>query len=144
MKFESDQFYLKNYDQMKELFPDREQALESTLEIAQKCNVEIQFKMALIPNYVPEDNKTPRRFLRELVEAGLPQRYDDITGEISERAEAELEIIDTMGFNEYYLIVWYFINYAKKNNIPVGPGRGSGVGSIVAYAIGITNVDRKI
>lgn len=141
MKFESNQFYLKNYDQMKELFPDREQALESTLEIAQKCNVEIQFKMALIPNYVPEDNKTPRRFLRELVEAGLPQRYDDITGEISERAEAELEIIDTMGFNEYYLIVWDFINYAKKNNIPVGPGRGSGVGSIVAYAIGITNVD---
>jgi DNA polymerase-3 subunit alpha len=141
MKFQTDEFYLKNYQQMKELFPDREEALATTLEIAEKCNVKIRFKMALIPNYVPEDNKTPKQFIRELVEKGLPRRYAEITPQIRERVETELAIIDRMGFNEYYLIVWDFINYAKKNGIPVGPGRGSGVGSIAAYAMGITNVD---
>ena len=141
MRFETDQFYLKDYEEMRKVFPDNIEALENTLEIAEKCNVEIQFKMPLIPNYVPENNMTPRQFLRELTEEGLKRRYEAITPEIRQRAEYELEVIDSMGFNEYYLIVWDFINYAKSKGIPVGPGRGSGVGSIVAYSIGITNVE---
>ena len=141
MKFGSNEFYMKNYDELLSVFPDMEEALDNTLEIAEKCNVEIQFKMPLIPNYVPENNKTPKQFLRELAEDGVKKRYDVITKEINERMEYELGIIDSMGFNEYFLIVWDFINYAKSINIPVGPGRGSGVSSIVAYSIGITNVD---
>lgn len=141
MKFDSDQFYLKNYDEMLKLFPDVAEALQTTLEIADKCNAEIQFKMPLIPNYIPDNGMTPEQFLRSLTEEGLKERYQNIISEIKERAEFELNIINSMGFNEYYLIVWDFINYAKNNKIPVGPGRGSGVGSIVAYAIGITNVD---
>lgn len=141
MRFETDQFYLKDYEEMLRQFPDNEAALEATLEIADKCNVEIQFKMPLIPNYVPENGMTPREFLRQLTEEGLKRRYETVTPEIRQRADYELSVIDSMGFNEYYLIVWDFINYAKGKGIPVGPGRGSGVGSIVAYAIGITNVE---
>ena len=118
-----------------------EEALAATLEIADKCNVEIQFKMPLIPNYVPENGQTPEQFLRALAEDGLKKRYDVITPEIKNRMEYELGIINKMGFNEYYLTVWDYIHYAKSKKIPVGPGRGSGVSSIVAYSIGITNVD---
>lgn len=141
LKFNSDQFYLKNYDEMLSLFPDAENSLSTTLEIADKCNVEIQFKMPLIPNYVPDNDSTPESFLRELATKGLKERYENLTEDIIKRADFELGIINSMGFNEYYLIVWDFINYAKSDKIPVGPGRGSGVGSIVAYAIGITNVE---
>jgi DNA polymerase-3 subunit alpha len=141
LRFNSDQYYLKNYDEMLALFPDMEEALDNTLEIAQKCNVEIQFKMPLIPNYVPDNGMTPEAYLRQLAEEGIKKRYETVTEEIKKRLNYELSVINSMGFNEYYLIVWDFINYAKSVNIPVGPGRGSGVGSIVAFAIGITNVE---
>lgn len=141
MKFSTDEFYMKNHDELLRDFADSEDALDRTLEIADKCNVDIRFKMPLIPNYVPDNGQTPKEFLKSLCDEGLIRRYGELTQEITERAEYELGIIDSMGFNEYYLIVWDFINYATTNGIPVGAGRGSGVGSIVAYAVGITNVD---
>lgn len=139
LKFESDEFYLKNYDEMSELFG--QELLDVTLEIADKCNVDIKYKMPLIPNYVPANGESPEQFLRNLCMTGLKKRYPVITDEIMKRADYELGIINSMGFNEYYLIVWDFINYAETHGIPVGSGRGSGVGSIVAYSVGITNVD---
>ncbi len=142
MRFETEEFYLKDYDEMAELFGSLPEALDNTLEIAEKCDMEFLFHQPLLPNYVPADGTTPREFLRNLAEAGIKRRYGDkVTDEIVERMNYELGIIDRMGFNEYYLIVWDFINYAKSIGIPVGAGRGSGVGSIVAYAVGITNVE---
>lgn len=139
--FETSEFYLKSEEEMLELFPYCKEAIENTREIADKCDVEIKFHQDLIPNYVPENGMTAKEFLYDLCEKGLHQRYSEITKEIRDRADYELGLITKMGYVEYYLIVWDFINYAKSQGIPVGYGRGSGVGSIVAYAIGITNVD---
>lgn len=140
MKFATDEFYLKSGDEMRQLFSAVPQALENTLKIAEMCDVTIE-KENLIPNYVPENGQTPYDFLRSLMEQGLKRRYDVITPQIRDRAEYELGVISKMGFVEYYLIVWDFINYAKSIGVNVGPGRGSGAGSIIAYAIGITNID---
>ena len=139
--FETSEFYLKSEEEMRALFPYCEEAIENTREIADKCDVEIKFHQPLIPNYVPENGMTAQEFLYDLCEKGLRSRYDEITPEIRERADYELGLITRMGYVEYYLIVWDFINYAREQGIPVGYGRGSGVGSIVAYAIGITSVD---
>ena len=141
MKFSGSEFYLKSGDEMAELFRWCPEAVDNTLEIASKCNVEIKFKQALLPPYIPDDKSAPPEYLRKLTYKGLAKRYGEITKEIKERAEYELDIVIKMGFTEYYLIVWDFINYAHQHDIPVGAGRGSGVGSIVAYAIEITNVD---
>lgn len=140
MRFEGTQFYLKDYDEMYELFKNYPRALSNTLVIADKCNVTIDSK-PLLPPYVPETGQTSYEFLKQLMEEGLVRRYGVVTPEIKARADYELEIVSTKGFVEYYLIVWDFINYARKNDIPVGPGRGSGAGSIIAYAIGITEVE---
>ena len=140
LKFSSDEFYLKSGDEMRDLFGYVPEALENTLKIAEMCDVDIE-KENLIPNYVPDNGQTPYDFLRFLMEEGLKKRYDTVTDDIKERAEYELGVISKMGFVEYYLIVWDFINYAKSIGISVGPGRGSGAGSIIAYAIGITNID---
>ncbi len=139
--FETSEFYLKSEDEMRALFPYCQEAIDNTREIADKCDVEIKFHQDLIPNYVPENGMTAKEFLYDLCEKGLHQRYSEITQEIRDRADYELGLITKMGYVEYYLIVWDFINYAKSQGIPVGYGRGSGVGSIVAYAVGITNVD---
>ena len=142
MKFETDEFYMKTYDEMLELFPNVPEALTNTLEIADKCNFEFKFHQPLLPNYVPDDGSTPREYLRKLAEEGIRRRYGDkLTNVQLDRMNYELGIVDRMGFNEYYLIVWDFINWARLHDIPVGAGRGSGVGSIVAYSIGITNVE---
>ena len=141
MRFPGTDFYLKSGDEMAELFSWCPEAIDTTLEIADKCNVQLLFKQPLLPPYKPEDGSEPDEYLRRLTYEGLARRYGEITQDIRERAEYELNIIIKMGFTEYYLIVWDFINYALKNGIPVGAGRGSGVGSIVAYAIAITNVD---
>ena len=152
--------YLKTPEEMAELFSYCPEAISNTLEIANKCSGEIiKLKVkrdketdkiksvepvkdeSLIPGYVPENGQTPKEFLRALTEEGLIRKYGEITPEIKERYEMELGVIDYMGFNEYFLIVWDFIFYAKSVGIPVGPGRGSGAGSIVAYAVGITDVD---
>lgn len=140
LKFDSDQFYLKDYDEMMELFDWCPEAVTNTVEVMEKCNIVIK-KEELFPPYHPEDGSTPAEYLRKLAFDGLKKRYGEITPEIRERAEYELGIIIRMGFAEYYLIVWDFINYALSQGIPVGAGRGSGVGSIIAYAIHITNVD---
>lgn len=140
-KFDSDQYYLKDYDEMYELFSSYPEALSNTMEIVDKCNVNIKFGEYLIPRYIPENGQTPYEFLRGLTDRGLKQKYKEVTPEILERAEYELGVISKLGYVEYYLIVWDFINYAREHGIPVGPGRGSGVGSIVAYASGITDVD---
>lgn len=140
MRFEGTQFYLKDYDEMYERFKNYPRALSNTLVIADKCNVTIDRK-PLLPPYVPENGMTPYEFLKDLMEKGLVKRYGTITPEIRARADYELKIVNMKGFVEYYLIVWDFINYAHSMGIPVGPGRGSGAGSIIAYAIGITQVE---
>ncbi|MEG2158587.1 MAG: PHP domain-containing protein, partial [Clostridia bacterium] len=139
MRFTGTEFYLKNGDEMLELFENTPQALANTLIIADKCNIEIE-KEKLLPNYVPPDNLTPAEYLRALIEKGLKEKYTE-TPEIRERIEYEYNTVVSMGFVEYYLIVWDFIHYAEEQGIPVGPGRGSGAGSIIAYLIGITKVE---
>jgi DNA polymerase-3 subunit alpha len=141
MKFQGKEFYLKTPGEMAELFAYCREAVQNTLEIADKCEWLELKKSNLMPYYIPENGKTPQEFLRDLTYERLPRRYKDAGKEILDRIEYELDIIIRLGFAEYYLIVWDFIDYSKRNGIPVGPGRGSGVGSIVAYIIGITNVD---
>lgn len=139
--FPTKEFYLKSYDEMEGLFPNLLDALDNTVEIANKCNYDFFAKEPLLPNYIPADGSKPYEFLRKMTFEGLNKKYKVITDVIRDRAEYELEIVNRLGFVEYFLIVWDFINYSELHDIPVGPGRGSGVGSIVAYAIGITKVD---
>ncbi len=142
MTFETNEFYLKDNAEMTGAFSAWPEALESTLEIAARCEVEIELGRALIPRYPVADGETDRSFLRERVEAGLRQRYGDPPPAAAlERMELELEVIDRMGFNSYFLIVWDFVAYAKSNGVAVGPGRGSAAGSIVSYSLRITDVD---
>ena len=140
--FPTNEFYLKSRAQMLELFPALEEALDNTLEVMNKCEPPYWFvKKPLLPSYIPEDGSTPEEFLRKLTFDGLKRKYKELTDEIVSRAEYELNVIISMGFTDYFLIVWDFINFAETHGIPVGPGRGSGVGSIVAYAIGITKLN---
>lgn len=140
MKFQGEEFYFKNYDEMAELFPNLPDAMETTLEIAEKCNVDFG-KEKLLPLYTPPGGMSSPEYLRYLLEEGLKKKYPNCTEEIRKRVEYEYGVICEMGFVDYYLIVWDFINYAKTNGIPVGPGRGSGAGSVIAYLIGITEVE---
>ncbi len=139
--FPTKEFYLKSGDEMKALFPNLEDSITNTLEIADKCEPYFFSKEPLMPAYVPSDGSTPYEFLRKLTFDGLNRKYGEITDKIRERAEYELGIVKRMGFVDYFLIVWDFINWSETHGVPVGPGRGSGVGSIVAYAIGITKVE---
>ncbi len=140
MKFHGEEFYLKDYDEMAMLFPNLPEAMETTLEIADKCNVDFG-KEKLLPLYTPPDGMSSPDYLWLLVQKGLEKKYPDPTKEILDRIDYEYGVICSMGFVDYYLIVWDFINYAKQNGIPVGPGRGSGAGSVIAYLIGITEVE---
>ena len=143
MRFETEELYVKSPEEMIEYFKNVPDAIENTVKIAEKCNVEFEFGHTILPNYdVPKEYKTHLDYLKKLCSDGLKQRYkDNITDEIKKRAEYEIGVIDKMGYVDYYLIVWDFIHYAKSQGIPVGPGRGSGAGSILAYAIGITDID---
>ncbi len=158
LKFDTDEFYYKTYDEMLEALPGYEDALDVTNEIAEKCDVVIRCKahgdidgvdkkyvLPATENYIPffqaPDGKDNYEYLREMTYAGLKKKYGEITPEIKERAETELTIIHDQGFVEYFLVVWDYVNYARTHGISVGPGRGSGAGSIVAYAISITLVD---
>ena len=150
MKFDTHEFYMKSGDEMLELFNYVPEAISNTRVIADKIEEPV-FDLtpkgdpirdtSLIPLYKPEDGSTSPDYLTRLTWEGLPKRYAEITQEIKERAEYELGIIIKMGFADYFLIVWDYINWSRVHGIPVGPGRGSGVGSIVAYSIGITDVD---
>lgn len=139
LKFGTDEFYFKTYDEMAELFSEEE--LATTLEIAEKCNYQFVYGKYLYPKYIPENGMTPYDFIRSLIDNGLKTKYPNPTKEVLDRIEYELGVINKLGYVEYYLIVWDYINAARNMGITVGPGRGSGVGSIVAYLIGITSVD---
>ena len=143
MKFDTDELYVKSPEEMEEYFKAFPDAIENTVKIAEQCNVEFEFGHTILPNYdVPPEYLTHYDFLKELCDKGLKKRYgENLSEEIQKRAEYELSIIKKMGYVDYYLIVWDFIHYAKINGIPVGPGRGSGAGSILAYAIEITDID---
>ena len=143
MRFETDDFYIKSPEEIEEFFPNLKEGMENTVEIAEKCNVEFEFGHTILPNYdVPEEYNSHFDYLKKLCNDGINKRYgENITEEIKKRMEYELSVIEKMGYVDYFLIVWDFIHYAKSNGISVGPGRGSGAGSIVAYAIEITDID---
>jgi DNA polymerase-3 subunit alpha len=142
LTFESNQFYLRDCAEMSDAFAEWPQAIASTLEIAERCSVEHELGKQLIPNYETPDGSSARDYLRARVGEGLCLRYGDpAPAEAVKRVEMELEIIDRMGFNAYFLIVWDFVKFAKDNGIAVGPGRGSAAGSIVAYCLAITDID---
>ena len=137
-----DQFYVKSEEEMLEVLGGFEDAVHNTVEIADKCE-EYYFSKdkSLIPLYTPPDGKTSAEYVRELATTGVYQKYKEVTPEIKERLEYELGVINSMGFNDYFLVVWDYINWAESMGIAVGPGRGSGAGSIVAYGMGITKLD---
>ena len=142
MSFSTNEFYLKSSQEMADAFKDFPGALESTLEIAERCDVGIALGGQLIPRYDCPDGQDEKSYLRGLVEAGLRERYGDPPSAAAvERMEMELGVIDKMGFNAYFLIVWDFVNYSKSHGIAVGPGRGSAAGSLVAYCLRITDLD---
>ncbi len=141
MRFPNDQFYLKSEREMEQLFADIPEAVENTKKIADRCNVEMQFGQIHLPEFKSPEGKTNEAYLRGLCDEGMIERYGEITIELQDRLSYELDTIIAMGYVEYFLIVWDFINYAKKNGIMVGPGRGSAAGSIVAYALKITDID---
>lgn len=141
-RFPAPEFHFRSPEEMRERFTRWPQALENTVKIANRCNLEIPLGNSLIPEYPPPSGKTKSGYLAELVEQGLLERYGgDLTEAYKARARHELEIIEKMKFVDYFLVVWDLIRYARERKIPVGPGRGSGAGSIVAYALYITNID---
>lgn len=140
LRFETAEFYFKSPIEMYELFKEIPQAITNTLEIASKCNVEISFEKLHLPPYQVPDGFTADTYLEKLATEGLKRRYNPVLPEHENRLKYELSIIRKMGFSSYFLIVWDFVHFARQNGIPVGPGRGSGPGSIVSYALGITNI----
>ncbi len=140
MAFETDEFYLKSEEEMKELFGEIPESLTNTQKIADECNVAFEFGVLKLPQFDVPAQKTSYEYLCELCEKGLKKRYGK-NDEAKERLNYELEVIKNMGYVDYFLIVWDFIKYAKDNGIPVGPGRGSAAGSIVSYCLEITNID---
>ena len=143
MRFETDELYVKSQEEMIEYFKNVPDAIENTIKVAEKCNVEFEFGHTILPNYeVPEEFETHFDYLKKLTDDGIRKRYgDNIPDEIWKREEYELGVINKMGYTDYFLIVWDYVHFAKSHDIPVGPGRGSGAGSIVAYAIEITDID---
>ena len=142
MSFDTNEFYLKDTGEMTAAFSAWPEAVPTTLEIAERCNVDIELGNMLIPSYQTPDGRPEGAYLRDLALEGLRERYGDpIPAEAMERLDMELEVIGRMGFDAYFLIVWDFVKYAKDNGIAVGPGRGSAAGSLVSYALDITEVD---
>ena len=142
LSFDTNEFYLKDSAEMAESFAEWPEAVPTTLEIAERCNAEIELGKLLLPRYPTPDGEEPEAMLRRIAEEGMRARYGDpISAAARERLEFELGVIEEMGFPSYFLIVWDFVRYAKDNGIAVGPGRGSAAGSIVAYALTITDID---
>jgi DNA polymerase III subunit alpha len=142
LTFDTNEFYLKSSEEMAEAFAEWPDAITSTVEIAERCNVEIELGRRLLPKFPTPDGRVEGDYLRDLAHEGLRRRYGDPPpAEAVERLEMELGVIGNMGFDAYFLIVWDFVKYAKDNGIAVGPGRGSAAGSIVAYVLNITDVD---
>ena len=141
MRFPNDEFYLKSEEEMRRLFASIPEAIENTNIIADQCNFQFNFDELHIPDFHVPTGESEDEYLRRLCEEGLRERYGDPGDELRERMEYELDTIRNMGYTGYFLIVWDFINFAKTNGIMVGPGRGSAAGSIVAYALKITDID---
>jgi DNA polymerase-3 subunit alpha len=142
LTFDTNEFFLRDSAEMAEAFAEWPEAIASTLEIAERCSVELELGKQLIPSYPTPDGAPEREYLRARVQEGLRLRYGDPPPAVAvERMEMELDVIDRMGFNAYFLIVWDFVKFAKENGIAVGPGRGSAAGSIVSYCLAITDVD---
>jgi DNA polymerase-3 subunit alpha len=142
MRLQTDEFYFKSYKDMAQnlgsIAPD---ALKNTVAIAEKCNLELNFKSVHLPQYKVPEGKTREAYLRDLVQDGLKKRYETVDRALTQRVEHELKVIENFGYPSYFLIVWDLVNYAKEHSIPVGPGRGSAAGSVVSYALGITDID---
>ncbi len=142
LTFDTNEFYLKSPEEMTESFAEWPEAVPTSLEIAERCNVEIELGSLLLPEFPTPDGSEPRKMLRRLADEGLKARYGDpVPAEARERMDFELGVVEEMGFSSYFLIVWDFVSYAKSNGIAVGPGRGSAAGSIVAYCLNITDLD---
>ncbi len=141
MRYEGGQYFIKSEDEMRKLFPYALEALENTQKIADRCNVEIEFGVTKLPKYEVPEGYTSWEYLNHLCYEGLKMRYPDVDEALTQRLEYELSVIKSMGYVDYFLIVWDFIRYAKDHGIMVGPGRGSAAGSIVAYCLEITSID---
>ena len=141
MRYEGGQYYVKSPEQMEELFPYAKEALENTHKIAMRCQVEIEFGVTKLPKYDVPQGYTSWEYLNKLCFEGLKERYSQVTPELQERLEYELQTIRQMGYVDYFLIVWDFIKYARDHGIMVGPGRGSAAGSLVSYTLNITKLD---
>lgn len=141
-RFNAPEYYLKSEEEMREIFSYAKEACDNTMRIADRCNFDFEYGHYNIPKYeVPGSYRNAEEYFRYLCNKGLYEKYETVTDELKERLEYEISVISSMGFVEYFLIVWDFINYAKVNNIPVGPGRGSAAGSVVAYCLSITEID---
>ena len=141
-KFSNGEYYMKSKEEMYEIFRDTPDAITNTIKIAEVCHLEIELPGPLLPDYpIPGDFDNPDDYLRILTHKGLSNRYPEITIEIKKRIDHELDIIISMGFTEYFYIVWDYVNYARENDIPVGPGRGPSASSLVAFALRITDID---
>ena len=141
MRYEGGQYFVKSEEEMRELFPYALEAIENTQRIADRCQVEIEFGVTKLPHFEVPQGYDSWSYLNELCNKGLQERYPEDNGTLRERLDYELSTIRQMGYVDYFLIVWDFINYARENGIPVGPGRGSAAGSIVSYCLHITNID---
>lgn len=142
MRFNSEEFYFKSADEMKALFKELPEAIENTITIAERCNLELDFKKLHLPAYAPPEGLTKDEFLRKLCLEGLQKRFPEgSTPAMKDRLEHELRIIKKTGFTSYFLIVWDFIHFAKSRGIPVGPGRGSAAGSLVSYLLAVTDIN---
>ncbi len=141
MRYEGGQYYVKSEEEMRALFPYAQEALDNTAKIADRCHVEIEFGVTKLPHYEVPQGYDSWTYLNKLCDDGLKQQYGDKAEELRSQLDYELNVIKTMGYVDYFLIVWDFINYARTHGIPVGPGRGSAAGSLVSYTTGITNID---
>ena len=142
MSFETEEFYVKSASEMASLFPEHEEALKNTVSIAERCNVEFEFGNIKLPKFTIDGVDDNEAYFRSLCRAGMLEKYGKTPDRsVTDRLEYELSVITKMGYTDYYLIVWDFIKYAREHDIPVGPGRGSGAGSLCAYCIGITGID---
>ncbi len=141
MRYEGGQYYVKSEEEMRALFPYAQQAIDNTAKIAERCNVEIEFGVTKLPHFEVPEGYDSWTYLNKLCHEGLVRRYPENHVELAPKLDYELGVIRNMGYVDYFLIVWDFINYARTHGIPVGPGRGSAAGSLVSYTTGITNID---
>jgi len=141
MKLQTDQFYFKSPEEMKALFKDVPEAISNTIKITEKCNLELDFTKTFLPHYPMPAGTSREKYLKQLCEEGMKRKYSEVTPEVKQRLEYELNVINKSGYTSYFLIAWDFVSFAKQKGIAVGPGRGSAAGSITSFCLGITDID---